>query len=154
MKAIIVFGNMGAGKTALCSLLKSDLSFDAFCIDNYLSACKGDEYLAKEIMLKDVLNCRKNLIYECTGANKIDKKIMNLLQSRGFTVVRVLLYVSLVTAKKRWQPKRYNPIISTFETSFAYINDKLKNECADLFFDTEKYNLDAINASIKHYLYD
>lgn len=158
MKAIVLLGNMGAGKGSLSRLLAEAGELQpvtVFCMDTYREAFNGDEHRAKEMLLQDMMRCKTNLIYEATAANLIHARLMKLLADRGFIVLKVMLNVGIETAKQRWQPTHlYNPTGKDWQSSFLYIENKLKNEWADLVFNTETVNLETINAIIKQYLHE
>lgn len=149
MKALVILGNMGAGKSTLARMIIEKYpNWTRFVIDDYRHK-DYPEQKAREWLLADMARCRTNIVYETTAAGLAHSKAMKLLE--GKDILKVMLGVSLETAIERVKNRAaatINPTGRSFEESWQYMNEKLKGEWCDLYFDTELLEILTICESI------
>lgn len=101
---ILLFGNIGSGKTTLAKLLKETLPFELRAIDdfrrNYGDGTTAGELLARKYFF-DGITEGKNQLIECTGVGKVAEGLFEVISQMAAPVIILTLLVPRVICKTR-----------------------------------------------------
>jgi hypothetical protein len=149
MDAIVVMGNLGAGKTAMGMKLEAE-GWARLVIDDFRPNASAENE-ARAAMLRAIhaaAKAGKNIVYETTTANVVHGRAMKALEVCGYSITRMKLPISEELSRVRHTGT--SPWGKTHAESFAYIEAKLRGEWCDVVFD-ENQREEFLEAIKKHY---
>ena len=101
---VLLFGNVGSGKTTLIDKLKERFSFEAIIIDEYRrkygNRTKEGELLAKEFFLQSI-KPNKNQFIECIGVGQLADDLYGLLSCTNEKIICLTVITPKEVCKSR-----------------------------------------------------
>ena len=95
---ILVFGNIGSGKTTVANRLKDKYPFEIISIDDYrrkFSDCsKEGEIIARDSFYRDAGKEKENQIIKCLGVGDVADRLYELLFDIKEPIICLILVVS------------------------------------------------------------
>ncbi|MBS1776158.1 MAG: hypothetical protein JSS64_07740 [Bacteroidetes bacterium] len=105
---VLLFGNVGSGKTTLISKLKEIFSFEVIAIDDYRrkygDGTKEGEILAKKNFLQSII-LHKNQFIECIGVGQLADDLYELLSHTDEKIVCLTIIVPKEVCKTRLESR-------------------------------------------------
>jgi energy-coupling factor transporter ATP-binding protein EcfA2 len=105
---VLLFGNVGSGKTTLIKKLKEIFSFEAITIDDYRrkygDGTKEGEVLAKEFFLQSVTP-HKNQFIECIGVGQLADDLYELLSHTNEMIICLTVIAPKEVCKSRLESR-------------------------------------------------
>jgi shikimate kinase len=124
---ILVFGNMGSGKTTIAKVLSEKLKFPHFNIDQYRihfsDGTEAGEAKAKDLFVNSISGL-DNVIIESLGVGILNEKLLHAFSVSPFKKLVVILQVELGVLENRIAGRDWNiPFPSRFGTPDKIIKD-------------------------------
>ena len=143
MKAVILMGNMGAGKTPIATKM-AKIGWGRLAIDDFREE-RSDENQARSQLLEAIAGASKKFVYETTCANQIYPASIRAIEALEIPIIRILLKVSESNSRQRVEERfQANWFGLPHDKSFAYIQEKLMFEPYDYVFDTDQLSAEEI----------
>lgn len=108
---ILVFGNVGSGKTTILKNLKSEFFFPVIAIDDFRRKYgKGDiktELIARKNFIA-AINSKENQFVECIGVGKVADELFELLKANDEQIICLTLLTPQNVCAERLKGREWN----------------------------------------------
>jgi adenylate kinase family enzyme len=122
---IIVFGNVGSGKTTILQKLKETVPFDVIAIDDFRrefgDGSKGGEAAARKEFF-DRIEENRNQFIECIGVGEVADELFVKLNQSGEPVICIILNVPKEVCQSRLSNRIWDiPFPKRIEAAFSLV---------------------------------
>lgn len=123
---VLVFGNVGTGKTTLINSLCKILPYSKVSIDDFRrrfgDGSEEAELIVREKFFEEILRNEDQFI-ECTGTGEVADRLFSLLKASDEQIICITLITPKDVCKKRLTNRKWNiPFPKPLEEVFSFID--------------------------------